>query len=212
MTLLTSTNRTNLRIGKRPGQQFLAVRVHDIILGSYHERWEEFGGWDSLGTIFYVNPKSPSSVNQQNKIYPHARPLFSYSKNYPLVGEMVLVMHSLAKDIVSSGNVGHKMKYYLPAINVWNHPHHNSLPQNIEVPDTDSNSISLSGFKKASNGLVVRQPQEGSTTDIPLGEYFKGPDGSMPKVLNISTSSSSAPSKTPFSHSLASSYFNLSER
>ena len=136
MTLLTSTNRTNLRIGKRPGQQFLAVRVHDIILGSYHERWEEFGGWDSLGTIFYVNPKSPSSVNQQNKIYPHARPLFSYSKNYPLVGEMVLVMHSLAKDIVSSGNVGHKMKYYLPAINVWNHPHHNSLPQNIEVPES----------------------------------------------------------------------------
>ena len=44
------------------------------------------------------------------------KPLFSWTKNYPLKGEIVLVMTSISKDVVARGNPKKLMQYYLPHI------------------------------------------------------------------------------------------------
>ena len=67
------------------------ARVTDIILNDQHPKFREFGGWSSIGTIFYekveVADNNISSVTS-------ALPLIPYLKNYPLVNEFVLLFLS----------------------------------------------------------------------------------------------------------------------
>ena len=69
-------------------QKFIYARVVDIILNERHPKFEELGGWSSIGTIFYLDVEvSTNSLN--NSLI--AKPLLSNSKNYPLVNEFVLL-------------------------------------------------------------------------------------------------------------------------
>jgi hypothetical protein len=63
-----------------PDTKLEAVRVTDIILDPSHDRFEDFGNYDSIGTVFYtkLNQSNPSTDSI-------ARPLFSFVKNYPLI-------------------------------------------------------------------------------------------------------------------------------
>jgi len=129
--------------------KLIAVRITDIILDPSHDRFEDFGQYDSIGTIFYttLNQSNPSTDST-------AKPLFSFIKNYPLINEVVLIM--------SSGDKDNKIStYYLPTTNIWNHPHHNALPyiENIQ----NNNDYEQSITRQVESGL----------TDIKLGEYFQ---------------------------------------
>jgi hypothetical protein len=129
--------------------KLIAVRITDIILDPSHNRFEDYGQYDSIGTIFYT------TLNQSNpSTDPTAKPLFSFVKNYPLINEVVLIM--------SSGDKDNKVStYYLPTTNIWNHPHHNALPyiENIQ----NNNDYEQSITRQVESGL----------TDIKLGEYFQ---------------------------------------
>ena len=75
----------------------LSVRVIDIILNISHPRAEEFGGYDSIGTIFY------GDIYEQNQttttgLLPNARPYFSFIKQYPLKNEVVQIINAPTKD------------------------------------------------------------------------------------------------------------------
>ena len=127
-----------------------AVRITDIILDPSHDRFEDYGQYDSIGTIFYttLNKSNPSTDST-------AKPLFSFIKNYPLINEVVL--------IISSGDKDNKIStYYFPIVNMWNHPHHNALPY-IENINNSTNDYEQS---------IARQVEDGST-GIKLGEYFQ---------------------------------------
>mgnify|MGYP000858961508 FL=1 len=133
-----------------PNTKLIAVRVTDIILDPSHDRFEDYGQYDSIGTIFYttLNQSNPSTDSI-------AKPLFSFVKNYPLLNEVVLIM--------SSGDKDNKIStYYLPTTNIWNHPHHNALPY-------------IENFNNSSNNYeqdITRQVEDGST-GITLGDYFQ---------------------------------------
>ncbi len=134
-----------------PDTKLEAVRVTDIILDPSHDRFEDYGSYDSIGTIFYttLNKSNPSTDSI-------AKPLFSFVKNYPLLNEVVLIM--------SSGDKDNKIStYYLPILNIWNHPHHNALPYIEEFNNASSNDYEQS---------IARQVEDGST-GINLGHYFK---------------------------------------
>ena len=143
----------------------LSVRVVDIILNISHPRAEEFGGYDSIGTIFY------GDIYEQNQttttgLLPHARPYFSFIKQYPLKNEVVQILNAPTKDFYDENSSNHK--YYLPNVNIWNHQHNNALPNSsyfIENEETPQNY-------KVVAGQTVRIAEGDNSVEVPLGEYF----------------------------------------
>lgn len=145
---------------------YIAVRVKDIILNIEHPQALKFGGYDSIGTIFFtkLDENIPLEKNWTN-INNTARPIFSFLKNYPLKNEIVLIMSSYDKNMYNTGGFSN---YYLPILNIWNHPHHNALPTRHELLDENSQK----DYKQTENGLAVRQVED-EGTNIDLGDYFK---------------------------------------
>ena len=81
------------------------VRVTSVILDDTHPAWEKMGGWNSLGTIFYVKPdEAYGQIIEPLKFQnlDHAIPYFSNQKAYPLVGEMVIIInHLFSKNVIN---------------------------------------------------------------------------------------------------------------
>jgi len=163
---------------KNKSGQFIPVKVVDVVLDMNFPNIEKIGGWDALGTILYIKVsdivKDPEiEYNRNNKTLISAnnlaRPLFANQKYYPLKGEIVLLFSTTGRDIIKDTSE----TYYLNNINIWNHPHHNALPN----PDTyngtfpkNNNDKTKNDYLKSSGGLV-RQIKDGDS-EIPLGEYF----------------------------------------
>ena len=157
--------------------QFIPVKVVDVVLDMGFPDIEKIGGWDALGTILYIKISDivddpEIEYNRNNRILISsnnlARPLFSNTKYYPLKGEIVLIFSTTGRDIIKDKTE----TYYFPNINIWNHPHHNALPN----PNTynglhpkNNNDKTKNDYIKSSGGLV-RQVQDGDS-EIPLGSY-----------------------------------------
>ena len=151
--------------GQSINNNWIAVRVNDIILNIDHPKFEDYGGYDSLGTIYYTKLDNPiSTKNLWASTAQIAKPLYSHIKYYPLINEIVLIVDTNDKNIYNSSD---KSSYYLPQVNIWNHPHHNALPsvRDLESEDTSND------YKQTENG-IVRRTEDGST-DIKLGDYFR---------------------------------------
>jgi len=154
------------------GQRLTAVRVKDIILDISHPKAIEFGGYDSIGTIFYTMLKNNTPLEDVNTAN-IARPIFSNIKHYPLKEEIVLIVSAEDKKIYSSE--GTATAYYFPPLNIWNHPHHNALPSITSLKNDAINR----DYQTTENGTVIRRAED-ERTDINLGKYFK-------ELLNIKT-------------------------
>ena len=112
-------------------QKFIYARVVDIILNDTHPKFEELGGWSSIGTIFYLNIEV-SDNNLNNSLI--AKPLLSNSKNYPLVNEFILLF-KLPNNQIFFNESNDTSYFYLNPISIWNNPHLNAYP-NIELSST----------------------------------------------------------------------------
>lgn len=147
----------------QPGQRLISVRVIDIILSESHDKFEEFGNYDSIGTIFYTKIEDDIPLESE-KYASSAKPLFSFIKSYPLINEIVLIVSANDKTLYNTPNS--ITNYYLPNINIWNSPHHNALPtiKNLKGP------TSIRDYENTQNG-IIRQPTD-EATDINLGDYF----------------------------------------
>jgi len=122
----TSVNTSDLLSAvTQPGQRLISVRVIDIILDENHSKFNEFGDYDSIGTIFYTKIEDDTPLESE-KFASSAKPLFSFIKSYPLINEIVLIVSANDKKIYNTPNS--ITNYYFPNINIWNHPHHNALP------------------------------------------------------------------------------------
>lgn len=104
-------------------EKVLGVRVTDIILDDTHPKFEKYGEWNGIGTIEFEKTDEPnSSLNSNNAI-----PLLPHLASYPLVNEIVLIFSLPNREQSKSLNQPVQY-YYLNPINIWNHPHHNALP------------------------------------------------------------------------------------
>lgn len=112
-------------------QKFIYARVVDIILNENHPKFQELGGWSSIGTIFYLDIEV-SDNNLNNSLT--AKPLLSNSKNYPLVNEFILLF-KLPNNQIFFNESNDTSYYYLNPISIWNNPHLNAYP-NIELSTT----------------------------------------------------------------------------
>ena len=111
------------------------ARVIDIILEDTHPRWKEAGEWNGLGSIVF---NKIDDVIKNELSYPLAKPLFSNIKIYPLKNEIVYCVRLANTDI--NENSGEEEVYYFPPIALWNHPHHNAIPNILNNEELDENS------------------------------------------------------------------------
>ena len=143
----------------------IPVRVVDIILDVQHPEASKHGGYDSVGTIFYAEV-----YLKEGEEYPStlrtAKPIFQFLKQYPLKNEIVMLMSNPGTNIYDVSN--NASTYYFPNIGIWNHPHHNALPDMRYY----TNDQSFKDDYEMVDGGLVRTVEDGNT-DIPLGEYFK---------------------------------------
>ena len=145
------------------GQKLTAVRVLDIILDGTSEVAKKYGGYDSVGTIFYsiLENDTPNEEVSTSNI---AKPIFSNTKYYPLKNEIVLILSSKDKSIYN--NKDSSTSYYFPPLNIWNHPHHNALPSLKGLKESDTEQ----DYLRTENGIIRQVTDEG--TNIDLGNYF----------------------------------------
>ena len=159
MVYKSSSQRVSTK-SRNKGGKLLAVRILDIILDIDHPLAEKYGGYDAIGTInfTYLDDNTPLEAAWVNENI--AQPLFSFVKSYPLINEIVLILSTYDKNTYKRNS---RSNYYLPSLNIWNHPHHNALP-------------TLQGYKNEASardyidteGGTSRQVTDGST-DILLG-------------------------------------------
>ena len=109
------------------------ARVTDIILNPDHPKFLEYGGFPSIGTIFYEIDNLQGS-NTGNP----AKPLNPNTSIYPLINELVLLISGPNTNI--GGNTSSKSYYYLSIFSLWNHPHHNAYPNPI-IPTTNKTGL-----------------------------------------------------------------------
>lgn len=143
------------------GTTISPVRVIDIVLNDSHPRFEEVGGWNGLGTIFFQSTQAPVFGEQTSD--EKAKPALSNSKQLPLINEIVYVF-SLPNPNNQLGGTSEELYYFNP-INVWNSQHHNALPNGLTLEENQKADYTSSA---AGN---VRRIEDGST-EINLGSTF----------------------------------------
>lgn len=153
------------------GKELLIARVTKVILSEFTKDGKidpdfiALGGWGSIGAIKYNiiqgNVTSPVEVKSNN----FALPLFGNIKQFPLKGEIVVLLAGPSKELNDSA--GLQQMYYLTSYNIWNSQHHNAFPDLRVYADyvskQTSNQEKLAGAKDV---------QGNSTNSIPLGNYF----------------------------------------
>lgn len=139
----------------------ISSRVRDIILNDNHPRFLEFGGWNSIGTIFIEPTIQPSQKNIIPLI--PAYPAYPNIKQYPLINELVPVIYLADPNVIE--NTSAVAAYYLPPINVWNSQVHNAVPSTDITPELENKEYPL-----VEAGSVRRITDQ--DTDIELGHTF----------------------------------------
>lgn len=137
--------------------KIIPARVTDIVLDETHPKFNEVGQFNGLGTIFFEK----INFEDNNLTNPSAKPFFPQLKNYPLLNEIVLLCY-LPDSNMGSRDTS-KIYYYLNAISIWNHPHHNAYPNMFDgINDEDQRN----DYKSIGAGQVRRIEDEGSEIDL----------------------------------------------
>jgi len=130
--------------------KLIPARVTDIILDETHPDFEIYGGWNGVGIIKYELINFPEGEQITKKI---AKPLLSNSKTFPLKNEIVFLIRLPDTNSLNT-LTDNEIYYYLNAISLWNHPHHNAFPNPL-----NTNTISESqrkDYKSIEDGNVRR--------------------------------------------------------
>lgn len=104
-------------------------RVTSVILDETHPRYNELGGPKSIGIVEFVDYKeTPRDTITKNggTFLRYAKPFLQHQKNIPVLNEIVALIPGPSYDIQTF--TGESTLYYLNTLNIWGHPHHNSLP------------------------------------------------------------------------------------
>ena len=163
---LSSLNPTNSKSAQSSG--VFSGRVRHAMLDdkTQKEAFKKFGGWSSIGCIFFDKLNQPNP-NPQFATDNFARPLFPNQSTIPLENEVVYIM-TLPNSNVQS-NVNDVSYYYFQPINIWNSVHHNAIPDPI-----NGNSLPPSQQQdyEQTEGGAVRRVTDGGT-EIELGDTFR---------------------------------------
>ena len=152
--------------------EIVIARVTDIVLDKNHSKWEEVGGVNGVGTIFFESVEEITSG--ENK----AKPFHSNTTIPPLVNELVLLFNMPSTNIGSDPS--QKSYYYASIISLWNNPHSNPYP-NLQIqpstPPEDNKSYSQvqAGSPNKTTSLKT-QVTLNSSNDLLNSTFFEKSD------------------------------------
>jgi hypothetical protein len=108
------------------------VKVFGVLLNENTPSKEQFdraGGWSSIGAIFYQDYQlSKNKISVDLNACNIALPLDPNLKNYPLIGETVMLVDGPSYSTQTANLIGGK--YYTGVINIWNNTQQNSPGNN----------------------------------------------------------------------------------
>jgi hypothetical protein len=162
-------NRFDTDATKKGGQYFLIGRVESIVLG-------EFLGNTNLPDPNYRTPADIGSIRFQLLYSPlgkrrtkavsdsgnkPAYPFFSFNRQYPLLGETVLIMTGPSPGLNDDYNS--QRLYYFPPYFLWNDSNHNAFPDLDELSAYRNQFANKPGY----SGTAA------TGSGFPLGYSFK---------------------------------------
>ena len=158
--LVTSIEELNLKV--------IPARITDIVLDETHPKFTEYGGWNGIGTVNFEPINTPASKSTTKPI---AKPFYPQFKSFPLVNEIVLLFYLPDSDMGVQDTS--KIYYYLNAVSIWNHPHHNAYPNIFDGVEDEEQKRDY----QAIEGGSVRRVEDESTEinlqgDNPTGGTF----------------------------------------
>ena len=159
--LVASIEELNLKV--------IPARVTDIVLDETNkEKFQKYGGWNSIGTINFELVNTPESKDVAKPI---AKPLFPQFKSFPLVNEIVLLFYLPDSDMGIQDTS--KVYYYLNAISIWNHPHHNAYPNIFDGVEDEEQKRDYQAIESGSIRRVTDESTEINLQgDNPTGGTF----------------------------------------
>ena len=134
------THNTHKNSSTKPKNSLVSLfsaEVIDVILSKDHLEYDKLGGNKSIGLIKYRLIESNRTTNVNSLSY--AIPLQPNSKNYPLIGEIVLIYAGLPT-IKLSAKESSSVNYYLSGINIFNDSQSNNFKENNRFPKNDNHS------------------------------------------------------------------------
>lgn len=173
--------------------KFRVGRVYAVVMDETtpsSEVFDKFGGWDGIGTAFYMEYEQSKNipVNYENFINyaanNPARPFFPNQKFYPLLGELILIFNLPSPDSQNKG--GTSQDYYISVLNLWNSNHHNAqTPTDSRLGSSFNENAELKPVRAFEGDYILegrfgQALRFGSTTKINSGENFwskTGKDG-----------------------------------
>jgi len=171
-------NLYNVGGGDNQQSSLIIARVTEIVLGAIdindpkNNDFKLTGEWGSIGcikfSILYNNRQGNSNNSYSNLI---ARPLFSNIKQYPLIGEIVLIIPGPSNGLNDSKSK--QDYYYYPPFNTWNSVHHNAFPDLREYAEyIIDNKVQ---YNQVSDGNTQGNAAD-TSIEYPLGKTFKEKD------------------------------------
>ena len=162
------------------GQYFIIGRVKSIVQGPFTRSIQafitpdglpavrdvlepnpDFTSWKDVGKIRYEIMYSNLSESKLKQVTEPAFPIFSFIKQYPLLGEIVLIMSGPSPNLNEDFNA--KQLFYFPPYALWNGVNHNAFPNMEEYGQYVSKASSRPEFQGKTSTLAFR---------LPLGRTF----------------------------------------
>jgi hypothetical protein len=155
----------NTGLGFSKHSELVVARVRNVVLSPYLDDGktlnEQYNSPNDIGKIVYdILYQNRQALKGDNANRP-AWPIFSFIKQYPVIGEIVLVILGPSADMNDSK--GAQAAYYFPPYNLWNSVNHNVFPELAEYADFLNRYYQKPNYQYANTG---------SLPELPKGAYF----------------------------------------
>ena len=135
-------------------------KVFGVVLNNITPSVEAFelaGGYSGIGTIFYLDYETSKYYDTNNfdafESCNRAIPLDANIKNYPLVGETVLIVDGPSPNSQLYSGAG--QKYYSSTFNLWNNPQQNA-PMSTGLGKTFSETADIRPLEPFEGDFIIQ--------------------------------------------------------
>lgn len=152
--------------GSSFGQYFIIGRVKSVVYGQFIPGTKaldpDYRTPADIGKLRYEPLYSALPVSISNNVSKAAYPLNSYVKQYPLIGEIVVMITGPSSKLNEGSDK--QQLYYFPPFALWNSVHQNAFPNMYEYRDYVKKTLAKPTY--AGNA------DTGSAQQFPLGTTF----------------------------------------
>lgn len=146
--------------------ELVVGRVTNVVLSPYLDdkktRNPEYDSPSDIGKILYNVLYRNKQVSLGSYSSTPAWPIFSFIKQYPVIGELVMIVMGPSPEM--NDNRSSMKAYYFPPYGVWNSPNHNVFPEMFEYADFLRQYYEQPGYEFNANTPIP---------EFPKGTYFR---------------------------------------